>query len=123
MRTLLDTHVLLWWLDDSEQLSSRHRALIEATETDPWVSAASIWEMSLKTKKGLLEVDGDLVGSIQASHLSILPINERHAWGAELLPQHHLDPFDRMLVAQGQIENMVIATVDKVFALYDVATI
>ncbi len=116
MRILLDTRVLLWWLDDSEQLSGRHRAMIEATETDPWVSAASIWEMSIKTKKGLLEVNGDLVGSIQASHLSILPITERHAWAVGLLPQHHADPFDRMLVAQGQMENMVIATVDKVFA-------
>ncbi len=123
MRALLDTHVLLWWLGDSEQLSSRHRALIEATDTDPWVSAASIWEMSIKTKKGLIEVDGDLVGSIQVSHLSILPITESHAWAAGLLPQHHADPFDRMLVAQAQMENMVIATVDKVFALYDVATI
>ena len=123
MRVLLDTHVILWWLDDSEQLSSRHRALIEATETDPWVSAASIWEMSIKTKEGLLEVDGDLVGSIQASHLSILPITASHAWAAGLMPQHHADPFDRMLVAQAQTENMVIATVDKVFARYDVATI
>jgi PIN domain nuclease of toxin-antitoxin system len=123
MRTLLDTHVLLWWLDDNERLSSRHRAVIEATETDPWVSAASIWEMSIKAKRGLLEIDGDLVGSIRASHLSILPINESHGWAAGLLPQHHSDPFDRMLVAQGQIEGMIIATVDKVFDLYDVATI
>lgn len=123
MRTLLDTHVLLWWLDDNAQLSTRHRAVIEATETDPWVSAASIWEMSSKAKKGLLEIDGDLVGSIQASHLSILSITESHAWAAGLLPQHHSDPVDRMLVAQGQIEDMVIVTVDKVFALYDVATI
>jgi PIN domain nuclease of toxin-antitoxin system len=86
MRILLDTHVLLWWLDDSEQLGSRHRALIEATETDPWVSAASIWEVSIKTKEGLLEVDGDLVGSIHASHLSILPITESHAWAAGSCP-------------------------------------
>jgi PIN domain nuclease of toxin-antitoxin system len=48
--------------------------------------------MSIKTKKGLLEVDGDLVGSIQASHLSILPITESHAWTVELLPEHHVDP-------------------------------
>ncbi len=79
--------------------------------------------MSIKTQRGLLDVDGDLVGSIQASHLSILPITERHAWAAGLLPQHHADPFDRMLVAQAQTENMVVATVDKVFAIYDVATI
>lgn len=123
MRTLLDTHVLIWWLDDSERLSSRHRAVIEATETDPWVSAVSIWEMSIKASKGLLEIDGDLVGSIRASHLSILPITDSHGWAAGLLPQYHADPFDRMLVAQGQLENMVIATEDKVFGLYDVATI
>lgn len=123
MRILLDTHVLLWWLEDSKRLSIRHRALIEATETAPSVSAASIWEMSIKTRKGLLSIDGDLIGSIRSSHLSILPITESHGWAAGLLPLHHADPFDRMLVAQGQLEDMVIATVDTAFDLYDVATI
>ena len=123
MRVLLDTHVLLWWLENSEHLNTRHRAVIEATETDPWVSAASVWEMSIKTRKGLLSIDGDLIGSIRSSHPSILPIIESHSWAADLLPLHHADPFDRMLVAQGQIEGFVIATVDPVFELYDVPTI
>jgi len=123
VRILLDTHVLLWWLEDSERLSSRHRAVIGATETDPWVSAASVWEISIKTRKGLLAIDGDLVGSIRSSHLSILPITDGHGWAAGLLPLHHADPFDRMLVAQGQVEDMVIATVDPAFHPYDVSTI
>ncbi len=78
---------------------------------------------SIKTRRGLLEIDGDLENSIRASHFSILTITDSHGWAAGLLPQHHADPFDRMLVAQGQIESMVIATIDKVFDLYDVATI
>jgi len=123
MRVLLDTHVLLWWLDDNERLGSRHRSLIEAAETDPWVSAASVWEMSIKAGKGLLEIKGDLLGSIIESHLSILPISDHHAWAAGRLPHHHADPFDRMLIAQGQTDDLVIATVDPVFGLYDVSTI
>jgi PIN domain nuclease of toxin-antitoxin system len=97
--------------------------VIEASETDPWVSAASVWEMSIKTRKGLLSIDGDLIGSLRSSHLSILPITDDHGWAAGLLPLHHADPFDRMLIAQGQIEDMVIATVDPAFQPYDVSTI
>jgi PIN domain nuclease of toxin-antitoxin system len=123
MRLLLDTHVLLWWLDRSDRLNARHQALIEAGETEPWVSAASIWELSIKMSKGRLSIDGDLLGSIKASNLSLLDVNENHAWAAGGLPPHHADPFDRMLVAQGQIESMTIATVDPVFSLYDVPTI
>ncbi len=123
MRVLLDTHVVLWWLDDNESLSARHRALIEASETEPWVSASSIWEMSIKASKGLLAVDGDILEAIRSSQMPVLPIDGRHAWAAGLLPKHHADPFDRMLIAQGQLEGMAIATVDPAFGLYDVATV
>lgn len=123
MRILLDTHVVLWWLDDNDSLSPRHRALIEASETEPWVSASSIWEMSIKANKGLLAVDGDILEAIRLSQMSVLPIDGRHAWAARLLPKHHADPFDRMLIAQGQLEGMAIATTDPAFGLYDVATV
>ncbi len=123
MRLLLDTHVLLWWLERSDRLDARHQALIEAGESEPWVSAASIWELSIKISKGRLSIDGDLLESIKASHLSLLEVNENHAWAAGALPPHHRDPFDRMQVAQAQIEGLTIATVDPVFSMYDVATI
>ena len=110
-------------MDENVRLSHRHRSLIAAAETDPWVSTASLWEMSIKANKGLLSIDGDLVGSIRESRLSILEISGGHAWRAGTLPDHHADPFDRMLVAQGQLDDFVIATVDPVFQLYDVATI
>ncbi len=93
---LLDTHVIPWWLADSE-----HRALIEATETDPCGLAGPRSGRCRSRRKRVCSVDGDLVGSIQVSHSSILPITEGHVWAVELLPQHDADPFDRILVAQG----------------------
>lgn len=123
MRILLDTHVLLWWLGASSRLSKRHAGLIESDTTEVLVSAATAWEIGIKKAIGKLTSPDDLPGALEASLIEPLEVTVEHGWAVEYLPNHHGDPFDRLLVAQAQIEGLTIATVDPVFSLYDVPTI
>jgi PIN domain nuclease of toxin-antitoxin system len=85
------------------------------------VSAASLWEISLKQALGRLEIDdADLVTELGADGFVELPVSARHAWLAERLPRHHDDPFDRMLVAQAQAEGLVLVSANPELAIYDV---
>jgi len=122
VRLLLDTHALLWWLADVE-LSPRAREAIADPANSVAVSAASAWEISIKQALGKLAVPDDLAEQIRVSDLSPLPIQISHALAAGQLPRHHEDPFDRMLIAQAQIEGMAVVTRDKRFADYDVAVV
>jgi PIN domain nuclease of toxin-antitoxin system len=120
VRLLLDTHVLLWWLADIE-LAPRARDEIADPANTVAVSAASAWEISIKKALGKLSAPDDLVQQIQASDFAPLPIEISHALAAGQLPRHHDDPFDRMLIAQAQTDQLTIVTRDKRFADYDVA--
>lgn len=120
MRLLLDTHALLWWLAD-EELTSKARALIADPANVVSVSAASAWEISIKKALGKLAAPDDLEQQILACDFTPLPIGITHALTAGQLPRHHDDPFDRMLIAQAQVERMVVLTRDKRFSDYDVA--
>jgi PIN domain nuclease of toxin-antitoxin system len=120
-RLLLDTHAFLWWLTDDPALSAAARDAIADPAAIVYVSAATIWEISIKTQLGRLEVlDADLVAEISASEFAELPIAARHADRAGRLPPHHADPFDRMLVAQAQLEGLVCVTRDPAFDAYGV---
>ncbi len=122
MRILLDTHALLWWLEDHPALSRAAYAAIADRETTVAVSAASVWEISTKQKLGRLRIPvDDVVGSLAANRLDGLPITPEHAWAAGQLPLRHRDPFDRMLVAQAQLEGLTIVTRDPEIARYQVA--
>jgi PIN domain nuclease of toxin-antitoxin system len=121
MRLLLDTHVLLWWLRDDRRLPARLAKAIADPGNEVLVSAASVWEASIKAALGKLAVDGDLVDEIASNRFVELPITARHAQVAGALPRHHDDPFDRLLVAQAQLEGLRIATLDDAFAAYDVS--
>lgn len=123
MKLLLDTHVLLWWLDDDPRLTPGARAAIGDPATDVLYSAASVWEMAIKMAAGRLEIRGDLTSALASTGFEALPIGVEHAVAAGALPPHHQDPFDRMLVAQALIEGLVIATRDPSIARYDVETI
>ena len=124
MRLLLDTHAYLWWLLDHPTLTPDARDAIAAGEHLVFVSAASIWEAAIKSALGRLDTsDADLVSEIEANGFEELPIHARHAGAAGTLEAHHDDPFDRMLVAQAQIEQLTIVTRDRAFAPYDVATL
>jgi PIN domain nuclease of toxin-antitoxin system len=120
VRLLLDTHVLLWWLRDDRRLPARLAKAIAEPGNEVLVSAASVWEASTKAALGKLVIDGDLVEEIASNRFTELPITSRHARIAGALPRHHEDPFDRLLVAQTQVEGLRLATLDEAFAAYDV---
>ncbi|MFC1735675.1 type II toxin-antitoxin system VapC family toxin [Candidatus Hydrogenedentota bacterium] len=123
MNLLLDTHALLWWLDDDPALSHEAREIISGPDRDVYVSAATAWEISIKKALGKLETPDDLEAALLANAFQELPITIAHATAAEQLPNHHSDPFDRMLVAQAKVEGLTLVTRDKNIARYRIALV
>ena len=112
MRVLLDTHLLLWALGSPSKLSAASRKQIESAEV--FVSAASIWEISIKRSLGKLQADPrEVVAAIAPAGFALLPITGEHAAKIVELPALHKDPFDRMLIAQATIEPMILLTNDE----------
>ncbi|MBA2409919.1 MAG: type II toxin-antitoxin system VapC family toxin [Gammaproteobacteria bacterium] len=126
VRVLLDTHALLWWLFDDKRLSALARKLIAAADNDLIVSSASAWEITTKYRIGKLPSAGDvptrLPVYLRKARMSVLTISLEHAMVAGALPGPHRDPFDRMLIAQSQLEHMPVITVDSIFRDYGVRT-
>ena len=120
MKLLFDTHAFLWWLNDDERLGSGARQAIESGENLVYVSAATAWEIALKRAAGRLEAPGDVAEWIEQSAFSDLPIGVEHAVASAELPQHHKDPFDRLLVAQARAEGLTLVARDADIAKYDV---
>jgi PIN domain nuclease of toxin-antitoxin system len=124
VRVLLDTHTLLWWLDGDRRLSRRARQTVADEANEVLVSAASAWEIATKVRIGKLpgavEVAADVVGCLARQRFESLDITVLHAQRAGRLPGTHRDPFDRMLIAQAQIEDLPIITNDEVFDGYGV---
>lgn len=122
MRLLLDTHVVLWWLADSAELSAEIK---EQPDTEPsvYVSAVTPWEIAIKQSPGKLEGPEDLAERVRDSQFTSLPITAGQGVRAERLPAHHRDLFDRVLIAQAQTEGMTLLTRDKWIPHYDVPTI
>ena len=127
MRVLLDTQVWLWMLAAPERLSTPSRALVVSTDNELLLSAASAWEIAIKYALGKLrlpEAPGDLIPRLMTSTgITPLPVHHRHALHVATLPPRHRDPFDRLLIAQAQLEKLPILTADRSFALYDVETL
>jgi PIN domain nuclease of toxin-antitoxin system len=118
---LLDTRVYLWWLADDASLSEEARRAIADPRSVVHVSAASLWEASIKEALGRLELAGsDLAEEISANGFVELPVRAAHASAAGHLPPHHENPFDRMLVAQARLEGLTLVTVSKQLTSYDV---
>jgi PIN domain nuclease of toxin-antitoxin system len=122
MRILPDSHALLWWAQDSERLSKRARGLLNDDGNQMLFSAVATWEIYVKHAIGKLKHLGDF-DLIEETSPTLLPITHAHALAAAGLPYHHRDPFDRLLIAQAQIEDAVILTADREFAAYDVRTV
>jgi PIN domain nuclease of toxin-antitoxin system len=120
MNLLLDTHVALWAITDSPRLSGRARDLILAPRSTVWISAATIWEISIKhgLGRGDMPVSGGGPGLLPSGRLRLLPIEPEHAAAVEGLPTHHADPFDRLLVAQALVEPLRLLTHDATVARY-----
>ena len=127
MRVLLDTHAFLWWLDGDRRLSRRARRTIADESNTILVSAASAWEITTKARLGKLpgavEVAADVSGCIAGQQFAALDITVLHAQRAGRLPGLHRDPFDRMLAAQSQIEDLPLVTNDDIFDDYAVTRI
>lgn len=120
MRLLLDTHVLIWWLEGGKNIQSKVRDKIAHPDHDIFISAASAWEIAIKKTSGKLKTPDDLEEQIKRHAFTPLHIELSHALRAGALPMHHRDPFDRMLIAQCQIEELVLVTHDARLGDYDV---
>jgi PIN domain nuclease of toxin-antitoxin system len=128
VKLLLDTHVFLWWLTDDQQLSSRARRMLGDSSNEVYFSAVSGWEIAIKTRLGRLRLVGDNVESLVAEQVaangfSALPVHLNHALRTYSLPDHHRDPFDRLLIAQAMIEELPLVSVDRRLAEYKIRLI
>jgi PIN domain nuclease of toxin-antitoxin system len=124
---LLDSHALLWWWFDPDRLSTAVRELLGDPATPVLVSAASVWELSLKHHQGKLpELSGaiaDLPGLLQADGFEALPISLAHGLRAGGYSQPHRDPFDRMLAAQAELDRLVLLTADPQLSTFPCQTL
>jgi len=119
VRLLLDTHVVLWWRQNSRRLRGAARDAIAAAES-VHVSSASAWEIAIKAAIGRLTIDDPFEAHVREAGFEPLAITFAHAAEVGRLPPHHADPFDRMLVAQARIERLTLVTHDELLAPYDV---
>jgi PIN domain nuclease of toxin-antitoxin system len=127
VRLLLDTHALIWWMSNSPSLPDTVRRLMSDKENTIFVSAASAWEMATKVRLGRLPAASDITRNfpeymLQAGFES-LPVSTEHGVRAGLLPGPHQDPFDRMLIAQAEMEKLFIVSNEKIFDQYGVRRI
>ena len=120
MRLLLDTHVLIWWTTDDSRLQSAHEEAIGSPQNSVYVSAVSAWEIGIKRNRAKLAFNGSVEDAIQRHRFESLAITVGHAEKAGGLPLLHGDPFDRLLVAQAQMEGLTLVTVDEQILRYQV---
>ncbi|HCS78206.1 TPA: PIN domain nuclease [Patescibacteria group bacterium] len=117
-RYLLDTHIFIWWLSDDPRLSTSYRKILTQGENTVYLSIASIWEMYLKQESGKLKFPKELEKIIGKTGFVLLPISFTHLSRLSQLPKLHKDPFDRILIAQAQVEKLVFITDDKKIRQY-----
>lgn len=120
MNLFLDTHVLLWWLDDSPKLSRTGQSAIADPNNLIILSAVVIWEIRIKQALGKLELPPDFYRVVKDQGFELLSITADHAYAVGDLPMHHRDPFDRMIIAQAKLENLRVVTHDTMFQKYDI---
>ena len=121
MKLLLDTHLLLWAAGDPDRLSAAARALIGAPENEVWFSAASVWEVAIKSGLGRADFQVNprlLRRGLLDNGYRELPVGSEHAVAIDRLPPLHKDPFDRLLVAQARVEGITLLTADTTVAQY-----
>jgi PIN domain nuclease of toxin-antitoxin system len=127
MTVLLDTHAFLWWIEDDKRLPKTAREVLTSADNDLLLSVASLWEMVLKSTAGKLRLQNDpaafLPATLATNQIRTLAISESHVLWTAGLPDLHRDPFDRLLVAQAQIERIPILTSDPLIRKYAVETI
>jgi PIN domain nuclease of toxin-antitoxin system len=126
MSVLVDTHAFLWFMAGDRRLSRSARRAIEASNSEWWLSAASVWELSIKSSLGRITLPAPLdeyfAAKVQQG-LRVLSVEWTHAAAVERLPFHHCDPFDRLIVAQAHSERLAVVTKDPAFAKYGVRVV
>lgn len=122
MRLLVDTHVALWFFDDPSSLPGDARRAIEERANTVFLSAASVWEWALKRSRGKTSMPIEMTEAGARASFHELPVTWAHGQAAAALPRIHGDPFDRMLIAQANLEGLVLVTRDPLVQRYDVAT-
>lgn len=127
LKILLDTHCWLWWLTEPERMRAKARNAIADGDNDIFLSSVSSWEIAIKYSLGKLPLPAPpekyVMSRLQTCGFETLAISQLHASRVASLPLHHRDPFDRLLVAQAQIEKMTIVSVDRMLKPYDVNVI
>jgi PIN domain nuclease of toxin-antitoxin system len=127
MRLILDTHVFLWWIVDSPQLSSRVRDVMRNPANELFLSVASAWEIAIKVNLGRLRLpdrpDRFIPGQLLKNAIEPLPVEMSHALYVSRLPAIHRDPFDRIIIAQSILEKMPVVTRDTDIAKYKIKTV
>jgi PIN domain nuclease of toxin-antitoxin system len=127
MRYLLDTHSFLWWNMDDVQLSLIAKEIIADADNEIFLSAASAWEIAIKTARGRLTLPEDptryVSNRMNLHGFQALPVQIHHAVQVYKLPMHHADPFDRLLIAQSQIDSMPLISVDSEIRKYEVEVV
>lgn len=128
MNVLLDTHLILWIFDgeDENQISANAQTILDDLSCNLCVSIASAWEVAIKISIGKLKFPHGVKGFIQVlieNNIHIIGIKPQYLQTVEILPFYHRDPFDRLLIATAQVENMPIISADEYFSLYDISVI
>jgi PIN domain nuclease of toxin-antitoxin system len=127
VRLLLDTHVFLWWISEDARLPVRARSQIASARNDVFLSAVSAWEIVAKAAPGRLELPEPpqrfIPAQLMSNGFEPLPLSLTHALAVAQLPDHHRDPFDRLLVAQAIVESIPIVTSDKTIARYPIKVV
>jgi len=127
MKLLLDTHTFLWWITDDQKLSGRAREIISDGSNELFLSAATGWEIAIKVQIGRLKLPEEpirfILEQMRINAIQSLPIQMNHALHVSTLPQHHRDPFDRLLIATAQLEGLPILSSDHQLVNYQVEVI
>jgi len=127
MKVLLDTHTFLWWITDDPKLSLRVRGIISDGENEIFISAATGWEIAIKSQIGRLRLPDEpqrfILEQLKINGMKSLPIEMRHALHISTLPTYHQDPFDRILIAQAQMEDLPVLSADQEIGKYEVTII
>jgi PIN domain nuclease of toxin-antitoxin system len=121
VRLLLDTHIVLWSVTAYPAMPKRFRDILRAGDHEIYVSAVSIWEVSIKRAIGKMPAPADVFDRAKDAGCLELPVTWAHARIVESMPLHHADPFDRLLIAQARVEGLTLVTADRVISKYDVA--
>ena len=127
MKALMDTHTFLWWITDDARVSPSARQFIADGQNRLFFSAASGWEIAIKARLGRLSLPGEpwafIPGQLARNAIEVMPVQLSHALQVYSLPDHHRDPFDRLLIAQCQVEDLPLLTADSLIAQYEIDTI